>query len=80
MIKAILIKYKKASGQTVNIEKSLMISKNLSKEKEEEIRRALEIKASESLEQYLGMSFQLEKNKCKIFNKIKERVWKVIQS
>lgn len=80
-IKRILEAYKSALGQSVNLSKSsYMVSKNVSKSKVENLSKILGIQKAEDLGYYLGMPSQTGRNKNKIFKKLKERIWKVLQS
>lgn len=65
----------------VNFEKSaFMTSKNVSRPLETKCGRILGVVSTKSLGNYLGMPSTNNKSKNRMFTKIKDSVWKVLQS
>lgn len=80
-IKKILEDYAKASGQTMKLNKSsFMVSKNVNLPKADHLSRILGIAKADELGEYLGMPSQTGRNKSRVFKKIKDKVWKALQS
>lgn len=79
-IKRILKTYEKASGQTINQEKSsFMVSRNVNEDKMANISKILGMEATKDLGYYLRMPSQNGRNKNVVFRRLKERVWKALQ-
>lgn len=79
-LKGIFNAYAKASGQVINFDKSqFTASKNTSLGIIEYIKSELNVTFTEHLGQYLRLPSQISRNKCQVFQAIKDRVWKVLQ-
>lgn len=81
VIKDVLGIYKKASGQTINLNKSMfMANRNVKRSEVEGCERILGIKETKSLGNYLGMPSQNKRKKEVLFRRVKEKIWKTLQS
>ncbi|XP_024024678.1 uncharacterized protein LOC112092512 [Morus notabilis] len=79
-IKVMLETYEKASGQATNFQKSsIYFSPNLSEECKGNILTSLGLSNSDSHDIYLGLPAFVGRNKRRLFNNLKERVWKKLQ-
>ena len=73
----ILQVYAKASGQSINLEKSSMLfSTNTPCDKKEEIKETLGVKEVDRFETYLGLPTLIGRAKYQTFSYVKDRVWK----
>lgn len=80
VIKEIFKRYEQASGQMINLNKSMfMTNKNVGATKAKELGDILGIKQTNSLGSYLGMPSKGCKNKRIMFKRIKESVRKALQ-
>lgn len=80
VIKEVLTCYERASGQSINSQKSsITFSPNVDVNIRAEIQSALGLNAATSHERYLGLPTLVGKNKKQTFRLIKERVGKKIQ-
>ncbi|CAN0841413.1 Transposon TX1 uncharacterized 149 kDa protein [Linum grandiflorum] len=80
-LKEIFQLYEKASGQSINYLKSgIYFSPNTNAMLQDGIRYIMGIQASLDTGRYLGMPSMVGRNKKAVFNYLKERVWKRIQS
>lgn len=71
--------YEEASGQTINLDKSVfMTSKNVKEELARKLGMILGIRKKGATGEYLGMSSQNGRSKAKMFNKIKDTMGKVL--
>ena len=76
----ILKLYAKASGQCINMEKSLVyFSSNTSSHKRELIKAMLGVSEMERFEAYLGLPTLVGRSKHHTFSFLKDRVWKKLQ-
>ena len=76
----ILKLYAKASGQCINMEKSLFyFSSNTSSHKRELIKAMLGVSEMERFEAYLGLPTLVGRSKHHTFSFLKDRVWKKLQ-
>ena len=72
----ILQVYAKASGQSINLEKSSMLfSTNTPCDKKEEIKETLGVKEVDRFETYLGLPILIGREKYQTFSYVKDRVW-----
>ncbi|XP_057452127.1 uncharacterized protein LOC130743933 [Lotus japonicus] len=79
-LKEILVTYERASGQVVNLDKSMLsVSRNVQQTSFDELKQLLGVKAVESYDKYLGLPTIIGKSKRQIFNFVKERVWKKLK-
>ena len=76
----ILSIYEAASGQKLNMEKSeVSFSRNLEPEKKELLQMKLSFKAVEGHEKYLGLPTYLGSSKKRVFQTMKDRIWKKLK-
>jgi hypothetical protein len=76
----ILQQYEVCSGQTINFDKSsVMFSRNTSKKMKNEVLRELKISEEAKTERYLGLPVYVGRCRSKIFEYLKDRLWKKIQ-
>ncbi|XP_057444610.1 uncharacterized protein LOC130736850 [Lotus japonicus] len=76
-LKKILTIYERASGQMINLDKSMLsISRNVPDNCFHELKQLLNVKAVESYDKYLGLPTIFGKSKSRIFHFVKDRVWK----
>jgi hypothetical protein len=76
----ILQLYEVCSGQTINFDKSsVMFSRNTSKNMKNEVLRELKISEEAKTERYLGLPVYVGRCRSKIFEYLKDRLWKKIQ-
>lgn len=69
--------YEKASGQKINLDKTVLeFSPNCPQSIMEDIQGLLQVQNAQPSEKYLGLPSFIGKNKYLHFNAIKERVWK----
>ncbi|XP_057425675.1 uncharacterized protein LOC130719041 [Lotus japonicus] len=79
-IKNILATYERASGQVINLDKSMLsVSRNVPENCYYELQQLLGVKAVESYDKYLGLPTIIGKSKNQIFRFVKERVWKKLK-
>lgn len=79
-LKEVLEVYEKATGQVINFEKSeCLISKNVEVEAASHLSRILGVRQSYSIGQYLSLPAQTGRHKGRMFNKLREKVWKMLQ-
>ncbi|XP_057452170.1 uncharacterized protein LOC130743990 [Lotus japonicus] len=79
-IRNILSSYERASGQAINLDKSMLsVSRNVPQNFFHELRQLLGVKAVESFDKYLGLPTIIGKSKSQIFHFVKERVWKKLK-
>ncbi|XP_057458358.1 uncharacterized protein LOC130749083 [Lotus japonicus] len=79
-ISDILNTYENASGQVINLEKSMLsVSRNVLDNSFSELKQLLGVKAVESFDKYLGLPTIIGKSKSQIFNFVKDRVWKKLK-
>ena len=72
--------YAKASGQCINMEKSLIyFSSNTRTEQREWIKNNLGVKEVDRFESYLGLPTLIGRSKYQTFSFLKDRVWKKLQ-
>ena len=73
----ILHKYKEATSQKINTEKSsVFFSKNTDEETRERVKEALGSMQNVQLGKYLGLPLMIGRSKKQIFNEVKERMGK----
>ncbi|XP_057444657.1 uncharacterized protein LOC130736903 [Lotus japonicus] len=79
-IKAILASYEQASGQVINLDKSMLsCSRNVPENRFHELKQLLNVKAVECYDKYLGLPTIIGKSKTQIFSFVKDRVWKKLK-
>ena len=77
----ILQTYAKASGQSINLEKSSMyFSRNTPHNQKDEIMQTLGVKEVDRFESYMGLRTLVGCSKYHSFSFLKDRVWKKLQS
>ncbi|XP_021836344.2 uncharacterized protein [Spinacia oleracea] len=80
VIADIISKYERASGQSVNLDKTdVVFSKCVEDNRRQEIVTTLGVKEVERHEKYLGLPTIIGRSKKVIFASIKERIWKKLQ-
>ena len=80
VINVVLMGYANASGQCVNMEKSLVFySSNTSRQMKEWTKEILGVEEVERFEIFLGLSTLIGRAKYKSFSYLKDRVWKKLQ-
>ena len=80
MINEVLQTYANASGQCINMEKSLAyFSSNTQEEQKAKIVSMLGVKVVERFELYLGLPTLVGQAKYQTFSYLKDRVWKKLQ-
>ena len=80
MINEVLQTYANASGQCINMEKSLAyFSSNTQEEQKAKIVSMLRVKVVERFELYLGLPTLVGQAKYQTFSYLKDRVWKKLQ-
>lgn len=81
MLKSILQEYESYSGQCVNYEKSIVFfSTNTSKGDRSIVSRILRVRALANPERYLGLPNMVGRNKKKVFQLLKDKFRKQIES
>ncbi|XP_057432687.1 uncharacterized protein LOC130725479 [Lotus japonicus] len=76
----VLSTYEKASGQVINLDKSMFsVSRNVPQNGLDELKQLLNVKAVESFDKYLGLPTMIGKSKTQIFNFVIDRVWKKLK-
>ncbi|XP_057450409.1 uncharacterized protein LOC130741856 [Lotus japonicus] len=79
-LQAIVATYERASGQVINLDKSMLsVSRNVTDNRFDELKQLLNVKAVESYDKYLGLPTVIGKSKVQILNFVKERVWKKLK-
>ncbi|KAL0399998.1 UNVERIFIED_CONTAM: putative mitochondrial protein [Sesamum radiatum] len=79
-IREILQCYGRASGQEVNLQKSIAVfSRNIQLNQQENLSAILGIRYEETYEKYLGLPSVVGKPRRAVFNSIRDRVWTRIQ-
>ncbi|XP_057451835.1 uncharacterized protein LOC130743612 [Lotus japonicus] len=79
-IKVILASYEQASGQVINLDKSMLsCSRNVPENRFHELKQLLNVKAVECYDKYLGLPTIIGKSKTQIFSFVKDRVWKKLK-
>ncbi|KAL8118342.1 hypothetical protein AgCh_016030 [Apium graveolens] len=77
---SVLQKYEKQSGQAINFLKSgIFFSSNVRMDKQQEIKELLEVHSDLSAGHYLGLPSLIGRSKKKVFDFIKDKMWKRIQ-
>lgn len=80
-IKRLLDSYERLSGQAVNYQKSgIFFSANVRRDKQQAIMEELVVSKDLRESNYLGLPSLVGKSKKKVFNFLKERLWKRIQN
>lgn len=80
-IKTLLDSYVQQSGQAINFSKSgIFFSANVRRDKQQEITGILGVSNDLSNSNYLGLPSLIGRSKKCVFNFVKERVWKKVQS
>ena len=80
VISDIIIKYERASGQSVNLDKTnVVFSKCVATNRRQEIVDTLGVKEVEKHDKYLGLPTIIGKSKKAVFAALKERIWQKIQ-
>ncbi|XP_021836918.2 uncharacterized protein [Spinacia oleracea] len=80
VIADIISKYERASGQSVNLDKTdVVFSKSVNVIRRQEIVTTLGVKEVEKHEKYLGLPTIIGKSKKMVFASLKERIWKKLQ-
>ena len=80
VVAEILQTYAKTSGQSINLEKSLVyFSHNTLKNQNDEIMRTLGVKEVDRFESYLGLPTLVGRLKYHFFSCLKDRLWKKLQ-
>ena len=80
VINEVLQIYANASGQCINMEKSLVyFSNDTQSNQREEIVSLLGVKEAEHFKSYLGLSTLVAGQNTKLFSFLKDRVWKKLQ-
>ena len=80
VISDIIRKYERASGQSVNLDKTnVVFSKCVANNRRQEIVDTLGVKEVEKHDKYLGLPTIIGKSKKAIFAALKERIWQKIQ-
>ena len=80
VINVVLMGYANASGQCVNMEKSLVFySSNTSRQMKEWTKEILGVEEVERFEIFLGLPTLIGRAKYKSFSYLKDRVWKKLQ-
>lgn len=81
VIKLLLNEYGNSSGQVVNYQKSgIFFSANVRRDKQQEIKKVLEVHNELRNSKYLGLPSLVGRSKKAVFNFVKERVWRKVQS
>jgi hypothetical protein len=76
-----LDKYKEASGQKLNKDKtSLFFSRNTREERKREISQLSGLQFTRSYDKYLGLPTFIGKSRVQAFKEIKDRVWNCINN
>lgn len=76
VIADILRRYSLASGQEINLEKSTVVfSRNVGRERVEDIRSCLPVRVVDKHEKYLGLPIEMGRSKREVFSWLRERVW-----
>lgn len=79
-IERILKTYAACSGQVINTDKSaIMFSKNTPDKDKQEVMGILQLRRETRSEKYLGLPVFIGKSKSRVFEYLKEKVWKRIQ-
>ncbi|WVZ75250.1 hypothetical protein U9M48_023324 [Paspalum notatum var. saurae] len=79
-LQSLLQVYEECSGQMINKDKSaVMFSPNTPTGEREEVMSALQIAKETTNERYLGLPVYVGKEKSKVFQFLKERIWQRIQ-
>ena len=79
-ITEILQTYERASGQSINLEKSLVyFSSNTSERQKGQILEALGVQEVDRFESYLGLPTLIGRAKYSTFSYLKDRIWKKLQ-
>lgn len=80
-IRALLVVYERGSGQSVNMDKSIMCcSSNITEEEANDFSNLTGIPVVEELESYLGLPTHVERNKVAIFSNLTSRVHKQLRA
>jgi hypothetical protein len=80
VLQQVLELYENSSGQTINFDKSsVLFSKNTSNASKQEVLSVLHIRAEAKTEKYLGLPVYVGMSKKKVFEYLKDRIWKRIQ-
>jgi hypothetical protein len=73
----ILDLYESCSGQKINKEKSsIMFSRNVSNTRREELKHLLQLSMEARTKRYLGLPIHIGRSRQRLFEYIKERIWK----
>lgn len=76
----ILTTYERASGQVINLDKSMLsVSRNVPENCFNDLKQLLGVKVVESYDKYLGLPTIIGKSKTHIFRFVKEQVWKKLK-
>lgn len=79
-IRSLLKEYEKLSGQSINFQKSgVFYSANVSRAKRAELSNMLGVSSDLSQGKYLGLPSLVGRSKNRVFDFVKEKVWKKIQ-
>lgn len=79
-VRHILNTYKAASGQKINLDKSIVIfSKNTSSKVIGGVAQLLGVSESDKHEKYLGFPVVMGRSKKEVFPRIREQVWKKVK-